>query len=79
MRPIHQICLDMEHVFLAKAYNAVRQFCEPRDISAFVTDALICHPSKSQRQCLEEARLSITQPLGQTCVEFVRREVLSSA
>ena len=46
MRPIHQICLDMEHVCLAKAYDTVRQFCEPRDISSFVTDALICHPLK---------------------------------
>ena len=62
MRPIHQICLDMEHVFLAKAYDTVRQFCEPRDISSFVTDALICHPSKTQRQRLEEAILSIKHP-----------------
>ena len=62
MRPVHQICLDMEHVFLAKAYDAVRQFCEPRDISSFVTDALICHPSKAQKQRLEEAILSIKHP-----------------
>ena len=46
MRPVHQNCLDMEHVCLAEAYDAVRQFCEPRGISSFVTDALICHPSK---------------------------------
>ena len=52
----------MEHVFLAKAYDAVRQFCEPRDISCFVTDALICHPSKAQKQRLEEAILSIKHP-----------------
>ena len=62
MRPIHQICLDMEHVCLAKAYDTVRQLCEPRDISSFVTDALICHPSKTQRQRLEEAILSIKHP-----------------
>ena len=62
MRPIHQICLDMEHVFLAKAYDTVRQFCEPRDISSFVTDALICHHSKTQRQLLEDVILHIKHP-----------------
>ena len=62
MRPIHQLCLDMEHVFLAKAYHVARQFCEPRDISAFVTDALICHPSKAQHKRLEDAILSIKHP-----------------
>ena len=62
MRPIHQISLDMGHVCLAKAYDTVRQFCEPQDISSFVTDALICHPSRTQRQLLEEAMLSIKHP-----------------
>ena len=57
MRPIHQICLDMEHVFLAKAYDAVRQFCEPRDISSFVTDALMCHPSKAQKTAFRRGNI----------------------
>ena len=50
MRPIHQVCLDMEHVSVAMMYRLARRFCEPRDLSAFVTDAIVCHPSNAQRK-----------------------------
>ena len=64
MRPIHQVCLDMEHTFLAQAYQLARKFCEPRDISAFVTDALVCHPSAAQRKKLEAAAAAVKHPDG---------------
>ena len=60
MRPIHQICLDMEHVYLAKAYKLARKYCEPRDISAFVVDCVVCHPSVAQRKKLQTAAEAIT-------------------
>ena len=41
MRPIHQIVLDMEHVWLATAYRTVRKFCSSDQVSAFVTDACL--------------------------------------
>ena len=67
MRPIQQIALDMEHVYLSKAYCLARKFCKPCDISAFVTDALVCHPSNVQRQKLLDAaadmRHSDNQPM----------------
>ena len=40
---------------LSKAYCLAHKFCEPRSISAFVTDALVCHPSNVQRQKLVDA------------------------
>ena len=57
MRSIHQIALDMEQVFLARAYKAARKFCTYAEISAFITDACICHPSKVQRPKLEASVL----------------------
>ena len=57
MRPIHQISLDMEQVFLARAYRAARKFCTYDQISAFITDACICHPSKVPRPKLEDCVL----------------------
>ena len=59
MRPIRQVCLDMEHVYLAMAYRLAKKYCEPRDISAFVTDALVCHPSAAQRKKLEAAATAV--------------------
>jgi hypothetical protein len=64
MRPIHQVCLDMEHVFLARAYRLARKFCEIRDISAFVTDAVVCHPSAAQRKKMEVAATAIQHADG---------------
>jgi hypothetical protein len=64
MRPIHQVCLDMEHVSVAMMYRLARKFCEPRDISAFVTDAIVCHPSNAQRKKLEAAALAYKHPDG---------------
>ena len=64
MRPIHQVCLDMEHVRVAMMYRLARKLCEPRDISAFVTDAIVCHPSNAQRKKLEAATLAYKHPDG---------------
>ena len=64
MRPIHQVVLDMEHVYLATMYRTARRYCEPRDISAFLTDALVCHPSNVQRKKLEVAVLALKHADG---------------
>ena len=58
MRPIHQIVLDMEHVWLATAYRTVRKFCSSDQVSAFVTDACLCHPSRVQKPKLESGALA---------------------
>ena len=60
MRPIQQVTLDMEHVFLATAHRIARKLCEPRDISGFVTDAVICHPSAAQRKTRSSCNRSTT-------------------
>ena len=62
MRPIQQITLDMEHVFLATAHRLARKFCEPRAISSFVTDAVVRHPSTVQRKKLVSAAEATTHP-----------------
>ena len=64
MRPIHQVCLDMEHVYLAMSYKLARKNCEVRDISAFTTDACVCHPSMTQRKKLEAAASAMTHADG---------------
>ena len=62
MRPIQQVSLDMEHVCLAKAYRLARKFCEPRNISGFAIDAVMCHPSTVQRNKLKEAAETVLHP-----------------
>ena len=64
MRPIHQVVIDMEQVYLATVYNTVRRYCEPRAISALLTDAIVCHPSKVQRKKLENAVLALKHADG---------------
>ena len=49
MRPIQQITLDMEHVYLGMGYRLVQRFCPPRQITALFTDTVLCSPSKVQR------------------------------
>ena len=49
---------------MAMMYRLARRFCEPRDISAFVTDAIVCHPSNAQRKKLEAAALAYKHPDG---------------
>ena len=65
MRPIQPIALGMEQVFVSKAYRLARKFCEPRDISAFITDAVVCHPSNRQRKKLIEAAEDLRHGDGQ--------------
>ena len=55
MRPIHQTTLDMEHVCIARVWRIARKFDEPRDISAFVTDAVVLDISNAQRKKLRVA------------------------
>ena len=64
MRPIQQITLDMEHVFLAKAWRIARKFCEPRDISAFITDAVVLHVPNVQRKKFRAAVENEQHPDG---------------
>ena len=64
MRPIKQTTLDMEHVFLAKAYRIARKFVEPRDISAFITDAVVLHVPGVQRKKFKAAVESEQHPDG---------------
>ena len=45
-------------------YRLARKFCEPRGISAFVTDAIVCHPNDAQRKKLEAATLAYKHPDG---------------
>ena len=59
MRPIHQICLDMEHVYLSMAYRATKIFCQPSQVSSFSTDAVYAHPSKCQKDKLKDAIMAI--------------------
>ena len=64
MRPIHQIVLDMEHVWLATAYRTVRKFCSSDQVSAFVTDACLCHPSWVQKPKLTSSAMAHTHEDG---------------
>ena len=49
---------------LAQAYRVARKFCEPRGISAFVTDAIVCHPAANQRTKLQTALQACLHPDG---------------
>ena len=64
MRPIHQIVLDMELVYLNMNYRLIRRFCEPKQISALFTDALHCYPSRCQREKLKLAAEQLRHPDG---------------
>ena len=64
MRPIHQIVLDMEHVWLATSYRAARTFCTAQQISTFSTDATLVHPSRVQQRKLEDSLLAIQHADG---------------
>ena len=64
MRPIHQIVLDMELVWLSMSYRAARRFCEPNQITALFTDAVLCYPSKAQREKLTQAAQEPRHPDG---------------
>ena len=55
MRPIQQIVLDMELVWVSMNYRTIRRFCEPNQISALFTDAVHCYPSRCQRDKLKLA------------------------
>ena len=64
MRPIQQITLDMEHVFLANAWRIARKFREPRDISAFITDAVVLHVPGMHRNKFKAAVENAQHPNG---------------
>ena len=64
IRPIHQVVPDMRHAYLKSMYRTAQWYCEPRDILALVTDALVCHPSKVQRKKLEDAVLALKHADG---------------
>ena len=64
MRPLQQTTLDMEHVCMTRAWRSARKFCEPRDISACVTDAVVLHISNAQRTNLRVAVESQQYPDG---------------
>ena len=55
MRPIQQIVLDMELVYLCMNYRTIRRFCEPKQIAALFTDAVRCYPIICQRGKLKLA------------------------
>ena len=48
----------MEHTWLATAYRTVRKFCSSDQVSAFVTDACLCNPSRLQKPKLESSALA---------------------
>ena len=58
MKPIQQIVLGMAHAWLATAYRTVRKFCSADQVSAFVTDACLCHPSRARKPKLESNALA---------------------
>ena len=64
MRPIQQIVLDMELVFLGMNYRTIRRFCEPKQITALFTDAIHCYPSRCQREKLKQAAEQLRHPDG---------------
>ena len=65
MRPIQQIVLDMELVYLSMNYRTIRNFCEPKQISALFTDAVHCYPSRCQREKAEAGRRTNAPPRRQ--------------
>ena len=64
MRPVSQIALDMELVFLSVNARIVRRFCEPTQITALFTDAVHWYPSKCQREKLKQACQGPRHPDG---------------
>ena len=64
LRPIQQITLDMEHVYLGMGYRLVQRFCAPRQITALFTNAVLCSPSKVQWDKLKRAALQARHPDG---------------
>ena len=64
MRPIQQIVLDMELVYISMNYRTIRRFCEPKQITALFTDAIHCYPSRCQRDKLKLAAEQLCHPDG---------------
>ena len=64
MRPVQQIVLDMELVFLGMNYRIIRRFCEPKQITALFADAIHCYPSRCQREKLKQAAEQQRHPDG---------------
>ena len=64
MRPIQQIVLDMELVYLSMNYRTIRRFCEPKQITALFADAVHCYPSRCQREKLKSAAKQLRHPDG---------------
>ena len=48
MRPIHQICLEEEHMNMARAQIFARRWCDPKYIYSLRVDELIVHVAKSK-------------------------------
>ena len=77
MRPLHQVTLDMEHVFLAKAWRLAKKYCEVRGMSAFIADALVCHVSATQRKKLKTAVGAACHPRLLYRVPTTRKQSMS--
>jgi len=60
MRPIHQMCLDMEQLRLAQAICVARRVCESRQLCATRVDALFFQPARCQLENIKKKFESLT-------------------